>query len=291
MGMADAVRTVRNAAIGVREGLYAPPGHFLSPLPSTEDIRRGVTWSHSGADLVGVDLEQDQQLQLFAAIGPRLAELPQDLRYTAEAPNRMYPLADAAIYSAMIRRTIPSHIVEVGSGYSSAVALDAADRWNLSTRFTFIEPYPERLLGLLTPADQQRVHLRTEPVQDTPLTTFATMEPGDIMFIDSSHVAKTGSDVLWLFTRVLPIVPPGVLVHVHDIFWPFEYPETWLDERRAWNENYFLHTFLVLNKAYRIRLFNDWLWQAHPHLAEQYLPGTSAVRPGGIWLERAAATP
>jgi predicted O-methyltransferase YrrM len=289
MEVSKAARVVRNAAVGIREKLYSPPGHFLSPVPDGSDSARATAWAEAvdGA-LPGVDLNEDAQLQLFASIGADLVSVPRDGRYTDGPQNRMYQLADAAVYSALIRKTKPAHIVEVGSGYSSAVALDTADRWHLSTRFTFIEPYPERLLGLLSDADRQRVELRREVVQDSPVELFANLMAGDIVFIDSSHVAKAGSDVTWLLTRVLPTLRAGVLVHIHDIFWPFEYPREWLDERRGWNENYFVHAFLVNNEAFRIVLFNDWVWRTHGDVVERFLPATSGQRPGGLWLEKMA---
>jgi predicted O-methyltransferase YrrM len=288
MGVSKAARVVRNAAVAIREQLYSPPGHFQSPLPGVEDSARASAWAKAVDDLTGVDLGEEAQLQLFTAIGASLADLPRNGRYFDGSPNRMYPFADAAVYSALIKAVNPARIVEVGSGYSSAVALDTADRWQLPIQFTFIEPYPERLLGLLSNADRERVQLRREIVQDCPLDVFAELASGDILFIDSSHVAKAGSDVIWLLTRVLPGLRAGVRVHVHDIFWPFEYPETWLDERRGWNESYFLHAFLINNSAFRIILFNDWIWQMHGDLVERFLPGIDAGRPGGVWLEKIA---
>jgi predicted O-methyltransferase YrrM len=288
MGVSKAARIVRNAVVGIRERLYSPPGHFLSPVPGREDTVRAMEWATAVDGLPGIDLNEEAQLRLFTSIGGGLGDVPRNARYTDGPPNRMYPLADAAVYSALIRRVDPARIVEVGSGYSSAVALDTADQWRLPTRFTFIEPYPERLLGLLNDVDRQRVELRREVVQDSPLDVFTTLVSGDIVFIDSSHVAKAGSDVIWLMTRILPCLRAGVLVHIHDIFWPFEYPRAWLDERRGWNEDYFLHVFLVNNTAFRIILFNDWIWQTRRDLAERFLPECSGARPGGLWLEKTA---
>lgn len=247
-----------------------------------------MAWADAVDGLPGVDLGEQAQLELFTTIGTKLADLPRDGRYTDEPPNCMYPPSDAAVYSALIRTFNPARIVEVGSGYSSAVALDTADRWQLPMQFTFIEPYPERLLGLLSDDDRERVTLRREIVQDTPPQVFEDLAPGDVLFIDSSHVAKAGSDVMWLLTRILPTLPAGVLVHVHDIFWPFEYPREWLHERRGWNENYLLHAFLINNSTFRILLFNDWVWQTHSDLAARFLPVAEAGRPGGIWLEKTA---
>lgn len=286
MGVANAARVIRNAVVGVREGLYSPPGHFLSPLPGIGDTHRGLAWAQSVDGLPGIEIDEAEQLRLFGQIGPGLADVPLDGRYTVGPDNHMFCLADAAVYSALIRQLEPARIVEIGSGYSSAVALDTADRWNLPTRFTFVEPFPDRLLALLTRSDRQRVELRREAVQDSPRQVFAQLRGGDVLFVDSSHVVKTGSDVVWLMTRVLPYLQPGVIVHFHDIFWPFEYPQRWLEERRGWNEDYFVHAFLLHNSAYRVRLFNDWLWQRHADLVERFLPAARRDRPGSLWLRK-----
>jgi predicted O-methyltransferase YrrM len=286
--MLDAARRLRNTAAGLRQGgLFAQPGHFGSPIPGRADTVQGRAWADGVTELPGVALDAERQVALFRELGPTLAEVPQDGRYTRHPPNTMLPLADAAVLSALLRHVRPARFVEVGSGYSSGAALDTADRWELPTRFTFVEPFPEqRLDGLLTEADRRRVVVRREFVQNTPLSVFEELDAGDMLFVDSSHVAKTGSDVLRLITRIIPALRPGVLVHIHDMFWPFEYPEEWLAEGRAWNEAYLVHAFLVHNQVWQIRLFSDWMWQTHPDLVTTFLPEGRTDRPGSLWLQR-----
>ena len=111
------------------------------------------------------------------------------------------------------------------------------------------------------------------------------MAAGDILIIDSSHVAKTGSDVNYLYFDVLPRLVPGVLVHVHDIGFPFEYPRSWVAEGRSWNEAYLLRAFLTFNSDYRIELWNGCLHALHDDAFAQCPP----VRGGSqIWLRRTA---
>jgi predicted O-methyltransferase YrrM len=198
----------------------------------------------------------------------------------------MYELADAAVYHAMLRKFRPSRIIEVGSGYSTAVALDTISTHGLETEVTCIEPYPERLRSLMRPSDE--VQLREQIVQDVPLSTFDALQSGDFLFIDSTHVVKAGSDVVWTTLRVLPRLTRGVIVHVHDIFWPLEYKPNWLLGRRDWNEIYLLHAFLSGNSQWRVLFFNDHVWQAHPALVAENLPETAGQRPGGIWLQKVA---
>lgn len=280
----------------LREPPWAAPGHFYSPVPSAADTDRAVARREqeiaaaTSAGLPGIDLNAEGQRILFKELAASFNDLPQKQtegwRYHPD--NVMYGLADAAIYHAMLRRFPPKRIVEVGSGFSSAVALDTADRFlpDAEMKFTFIEPYPDRLLGLLGDRDRKRCALIKSPVQDAGTQVFEELEPGDILFIDSSHVSKAGSDVNLLFFEILPRLADGVLVHVHDILWPFEYPERWLRQRRGWTEAYLLRAFLAFNSAFSIELFNAWFWHSEPELVREALPAAAGQLPGGIWLRK-----
>src|SRR5215813_6428814 len=219
---------------------FVPAGHFYSPLPSLDDIKRdaGRLYGPPPTKLPGIDLNEDAQLALLGEITRYYRELPFPAekstarRYYFENP--FYSYSDAIFLYGMLRHAAPKRIVEVGSGHSSGVMLDT-DELFLGGRvdFTFIEPYPDRLLSLLKPADAGRVKILTQRVQDAGLEPFLALKSNDILFIDSSHVLKIGSDVHYLLTEVLPRLRPGVYVHVHDVFYPFEYPEEWLVEGRA----------------------------------------------------------
>jgi len=269
----------RKSANALSDAVVRPPfvrnGHFYSPVNGAADVERALAW---GEDLPGVQLRAEQQVELFGELAPLLDGVT-DRRY--RTPNGMYDAADALVYQAFVRRLRPRRVIEVGAGFSTAKLLDTADEHAPELRVTCVEPYPDRLLGLLRPED--KIDLIQAPVQDVPVETFLQLESGDILFIDSTHVAKAGSDVLWLFLRVLPRLANGVVVHVHDVFWPFEYPERWLREGRSWNEDYLLHAFLCHNDAWRIELFSSWLWKQHPELVPEHLRQDN---PGAIWLRR-----
>ena len=289
-------RLVTAGAAILRGPPWAPPGHFYSPVPGRADIARAVrrrgreaaAAPHEG--LAGIDLRAEEQRVQFKELSVYFPDLPvarsEGWRYDPD--NSMYGLGDAAVYHAMLRRYPPRRVVEVGSGYSSAVALDTADRYLDKVAFTFIEPYPQRLLRLLGPSDQDRCTLIRRPVQDVDMRVFAELSAGDILFIDSSHVSKAGSDVNFLFFDVLPRLADGVLVHVHDILWPFEYPEPWLRQRRGWNESYLLRAFLAYNSVFTVELFNAWLWANEPDAVRALLPAAAGQLPGGIWLRKGA---
>jgi hypothetical protein len=120
--------------------------------------------------------------------------------------------------------------------------------------------------------------------QDVPLPEFSKLAAGDMLFIDSSHVAKTGSDVNFLVFEVLPILQPGVIVHVHDILWPFEYPQEWVVKLRwSWNEAYLLRAFLQFNTAFEIMLFNSYVGERRRSFLEKRMPLALSIG-GLVWL-------
>lgn len=187
----------------------------------------------------------------------------------------MFGWADASVYRAMLGWLQPERIIEAGSGYSTMIALDEG------YPVTCIEPHPDRLLSLVRPGDP--VTLLRQLVQDVPLSLYGELAAGDILFIDSSHVVKAGSDVCWLLLRVLPRLAPGAMMHLHDIFWPFEYPAAWLREHRDWTEDYLLNAFLSGNAGWEILWFSSWLWRCHPEVVPEHL---RAEDPGSIWLRK-----
>ena len=153
---------------------------------------------------------------------------------------------------------------------------------------TFIDPYPQRLLSLLSEDDSARHEVISDVVQNVSMERFTSLGAGDVLFIDSSHVVKIGSDVVHLVTAVLPRLNNGVIVHVHDVFWPFEYPEAWVRNGRAWNEDYIIKAFLQFNTAFTILFFNSYIAAHHSAAAERHLPLFMKNPGGGLWIEKTA---
>jgi hypothetical protein len=173
----------------------------------------------------------------------------------------------------------------VGSGFSSAVTLDTRQAHLPELEVTFVEPYPALLESRLRPGDQEAVRILPQRVQDVGLAPFDALEPGDVLFIDSSHVVRVGSDAQFLYGEVLPRLPAGVVVHVHDIVWPFEYSREWTYEGRMWNEAYVLRALLV-GATFDTLFWNDWIARAHPEEFFAAFPGTWGSPGGSIWLRR-----
>jgi hypothetical protein len=272
---------------------FAPPGHFYSPLPDLEEVaRRGAElFKSSVRSIPGVELNEAAQLTLLERFRGFYSEQPftpqrsSARRYHFENP--MYSYSDALFLYFMLRHLQPRRVIEVGSGYSSCVTLDTSELFlQGSVKCTFIEPFPDRLLGLLRPGDKDRVEVLTSPLQQLASARFSELGANDILFIDSTHVSKIGSDVNRLLFEVLPSLSPGVYVHIHDIFYPFEYPRTWIEEGRAWNEAYLLRAFLQYNSAFEIVLFTSFLHQRHPQLLAELFPLSTRNPGASLWIRR-----
>jgi hypothetical protein len=244
----------------------------------------------------GVRFDVDEQwalVQELAAYVSELESVPYDqppgepLAYCWN--NDFWRGLDALVHYGMIRRLRPSRVVEIGCGWSSllmARALARNDADGAPAAVHQIEPYPREALMAVLPGSwtlQRSMLQRSSPAAIEQLTS------GDILFYDGSHVARAGSDVNWFFFEVLPRVAPGVIVHVHDIFWPSDYPEEWIFERgQTWNEQYILQAFLMYNEHFELLLANAAVVASYgadvarlfASLPEQFSGGCSA------WIRR-----
>jgi predicted O-methyltransferase YrrM len=287
----EAIRAARDDA-DADAPQFVPPGHFYSPVARLAEVRRDAARIFARPrTFAGIDLDEPGQLALLEELAPLYRDMPFPEQRTAEFryfyENPAYSYSDAVFLHCMIRHEKPKRIIEVGSGYSSAMMLDTNELYCAkSIQCTFIEPYPELLHSLLRADDRQRVEILPIRVQDVALARFEALEAGDILFIDSTHVARPGGDVNYLYFEVLPRLKPGVLVHVHDVFAAFEYPEVWVHEGRNWNEVYLLRAFLVFNGAFRVRLFNTFLERFHRDWFERQMPLCLKNEGGSIWLQR-----
>jgi Methyltransferase domain len=273
--------------------LWQPPGHFYSPIPSPTDIAR--QYGRREEAPAGIALNEEAQLALLEAIGavtqshPFVEQPTEGMRYYFR--NLAFGPVDALVWSALLRLWRPVNVIEVGSGFSTAVLLDTSERFlSHSVNITLVEPYPALVQSLLKPND--RVHMLSSDVQDVPLAEFEKLRSGDVLFIDSTHVSKSGSDVNFLLFDVLPRLAIGVNVHVHDVFYPFEYPREWATQGRAWNEAYLLRAFLYENPRFEVVLWSSWLAINHANALHSAIPVPNSLRsfwdPASIWLRKRA---
>lgn len=277
-------------------GVHIRGIHYYDPLPDFQHITAEQT--RQRREPPAFDLNLPAQLELQRVLSSNWATELQHI--AADNTSKGFPFdnayfskLDAAIYYALIRHLKPATIIEVGCGFSTRIANMALKR-NRSEghlgKLICIEPYPEARLTEFA----LEMELIQQPVQEVSLDMFRELKGNDILFIDSSHVAKFQSDVCHEFLTILPALAPGVWVHVHDIFFPMDYPATWLvDKRIAFNEQYLLEAFLALNPSYTAQCCLHALWLDHQAAMARFwptecLPANGQLGAGSFWMKRFA---
>lgn len=267
------------------------PGHFYSPVVDLDEIDAlaDVVFAADPTDLPGIDLHLDAQWDLVRELAESMASAPPTTWRRYRTDNPMYGLDDASLLRAMLRHVAPDRIVEIGSGYSTAAMLDMFDEPGFpagEARLEIYEPHPQQLQQLMVAGDEERVQIVGIPAQRVQPDVAAGLGPGDLLLIDSTHVLKTGSDVHHELFRLLPALPVGVTIGLHDVFPCFEYPHDWVVEGRNWNEIYGLRAFLQYNEAFRILLWPNTLAVIDPQRWQSLMPPDAGRGGGTIWLRR-----
>jgi predicted O-methyltransferase YrrM len=269
------------------------PGHYYSPSPAADEVADAFEKLHRQRpdDIAGIDLQLDRQREIYDVLAASYGEQPFSDVQTADRrfyfANECFEWTDAICLYSLMRHFRPRRIVEIGSGYSSAVMLDVNELFlGGTTELTFIEPYPDRLLRLLKPEDRARTRIIEQKLQAVPDAPWADLQANDMLFIDSSHVSKCGSDVNRIVFEILPSLRPGVLVHVHDIFPGFEYPRPWIEAGRHWNEAYLMRAFLQFNSAFEIVFWAPFAVARWRSEVAEKTPLFLRDSGGSLWLKR-----
>lgn len=292
-----AIKTLQKAdpRLVERCGFRLEPLNYYSPLNSLQFLEDNRDlWSPSVP--LDIDWRVEHQLEVAREVSryiPELADIPDHAGCGSEFywQNDFWNSADALVQYGLLRSRKPAKLIEVGCGFSSLLAARAL-RKNLeenrerTTDVTLIEPYPRRELLDKLPRPWRQV---ATILQRCPFEWFEGLRAGDVLFYDGSHCCHTASDVNWFFFQVLPRLGEGVLIHLHDIFFPRDYPEPWLLERlQSWNEQFVLQAFLMHNSVYRVEIANAFI--AHAREAEiRALYGT--VQPfwgASFWMMKGA---
>ncbi len=193
--------------------------------------------------------------------------------------NGWFESPDAEVLYAVVRLNRPRRIVEIGSGFSTKISRLAILDGGLDTRLVSIDPQP-RVDVLAWVDDCHRLPVERLGNQDW----WRDLEERDILFVDSSHTVKTGGDVVHLFLRILPRLRAGVLVHIHDVFLPYEYPREWVIDRGwGWNEQYLVQAMLASGEAYEVLWPGHWLQRTEPDFAG-FFPRAQSRRASSLWL-------
>lgn len=250
-----------------QHGLHLVRNHYYGVLPDTSQFDEkwwaSIPYQSAFENILKADIEA-----IFAKVltwAEALQSIPREASDGFYWNNDMFPPLDAIVLYGMLREYRPPRLLEVGSGFSTQISLLAAH--HSQTKISCIEPYPPQRLLTHEPELENLIRL---PVQNVPLNTFSTLQAGDFLFIDTTHASKLGSDVNHLIFNVFPHIQPGVYIHIHDIFLPYEYPKRWYDEISIfWNEQYLLLAYLLENPHIEIILPNYWLSLKHKDMLKK----------------------
>ncbi|MGA9884761.1 MAG: class I SAM-dependent methyltransferase [Candidatus Acidiferrales bacterium] len=280
-------------------GLHLLPVHFYSPVPATKTLPP-ETWSRC-AEMPGVRTNIKKQLVLLATLARRFRKeyeafpgrKPEgSAPHTYYSSNGFFDDVDGYVLYSMVRQFRPRRVIEVGSGnttylFAQAIARNRKDERRYRCDLTAIEPYPNEMLKAGFPG---LTRLIAKPLQDVPLSEFEKLGRNDILFIDSSHILKIGSDVQRELLEIVPRLAKGVIVHFHDIFLPKEYPRNWVEEmNRYFTEQYLLQAFLAFNDSFEIVLAPAYLHAQHPKAMEAAFHSyhrAQAWSPSSFWIRK-----
>jgi predicted O-methyltransferase YrrM len=272
-----------------RCGISLTPANFYSTVPSVDDIERSFEYATPEPFLVEGLFDAKLMRQVLSELcefgrgldGPR--EDDPDAPRAFFWNNGQFMHSDAAAYYAFIRSRKPRHILEIGAGYSTLVA-SAAVAANGVGEIICVEPFPRPFLESVP---HVREIVRTPAQALDPQWVNELLVDGDVLFIDSTHTVKIGSDCLHLYLRLLPALRHRVLVQVHDIFLPDGMPKAWaLDKQIYWTEQYLLLAYLLDNPKVRVLYGSNYHRLRNRDLLAQLAPPDILPAGGSFWFER-----
>lgn len=275
--------------------------HYYSPIPDPADFGPGF-WEEQ-SDLPGLTIDGAAGLQMLEDIFPKYLDEFRK-RYAIDKPqgqttafyliNGVYMAVDAHAYYALVRAFKPARIIEIGSGMSTQLAVDAlAENGNTGDAgtITAIDPHPSDFLRSVT-----SVNLQETKLQDVDLSLFSELDTNDILFIDSTHVLREGNDVQLEYLEILPRLSDGVLVHIHDISLPKRYPKVYFDTGMYWNEQYLAQAFLAFNRRFKIIWAGNYMMLNFPEQMMSAFPEIADMRkvfpssePSALWMRTSPA--
>ena len=278
-----------------RLGFHVTPNHFYQPIPDTRTVRE--EWWRQHSELPGLDMREAAQLEFLDETSTHFKKEYDAFPHERTGVPHQYFLhndqfggVDGQVLYSMIRYLKPARIYEIGSGNSTYLSAQAirknTEEGGGAAELVAFEPYPNEVLRAGFPGLSRLVMTK---IQDVPLAEFDKLGEGDILFIDSSHVLKIGSDVQYEYLEILPRLRKGVVIHIHDIFMPAEYPRKWvMEDRRFWTEQYLLQAFLAFNDHFEVVWGASYMHLRHPDkLTAAFASYDRHVHwPGSFWLQK-----
>jgi predicted O-methyltransferase YrrM len=241
-------------------GIFPLTNHYYEPLFDFEKLKKNL---YKDRNLPGINFNLNRQVNNLSnfVYANELLELnlkKKSSNYNFNIENKFFEHGDAEIYYQLIRYTKPKNILEIGSGQSTLIALEAIkknkDIDKINTKITCVEPYENVWIN------QLNIKILRKKIEDIDKNYYLNLKSGDILFIDSSHVIRPQGDVLKIFLEIIPKLNKGVMIHVHDIFTPKDYPNKWLiNENKFWNEQYLVEALMMNKDKYEIYLMLNYL--------------------------------
>lgn len=279
----------------LRHGYLPMPVHFYSPVPDIEDLKQRKIWAKKSS-LFGLAWLPQKQRDFLKKLGRKYS---QECHWPLNPPtnstqfylnNNCFSFGCAASLHSMIRNFQPKNVIEIGSGHSSKIISQALKMNKNNSRYTIIDPYPPDYISQRKIKFNQLIKKRVELIDSK---IFKSLKANDILFIDSSHSVKIGGDVNFLYLEILPRLKPGVIVHIHDIALPYEYPKSYAQSetfRQFWTEQYLLQSFLSLNEKFEILLAMNYLMTDYPidfkKAFKFYNPEIHLLKSSSFWMKR-----
>lgn len=281
--------------MAAKHGYFLLKNHYYSPIPDPSDIP--LNYWQTQSELVGLEINEQKIQSLLSELDPYITEFRESVPNfqtgdeTLFLINGSFMAVDAHIYYSFIRYFKPKKIIEIGSGRSTLFAAKA-NQINegieaIKPYLIALDPYPPEYLN-------NNAHISEiipQKLQEIDVTFFANLQKNDILFIDSTHVLRTGNDVQMEYCEILPRLAPGVLVHIHDISLPKHYPRVYFDNELYWNEQYLLQAFLAFNSKFEILWPGNYMMIKYPEILAKIFPEFQVMRqhfpmsePTSFWL-------
>lgn len=281
-------RLPRSKAMLQRAGCFPVRDHYYEPSFRNEAIRELLSTER---DLPGINWNREGQLELLGSFSYNEELVTFSRRKISDdefyVDNDAFGSGDAEYWYSLIRFKKPKRIIEVGSGFSTrmarqALAANECEDAQYACEHILIEPYEHDWL------EELGITVIREKVEDLDMQIFEKLDVDDILFIDSSHMIRPRGDVVFEYLELLPRLKAGVIVHVHDIFSPKDYPAEWIvDEVRFWNEQYLLEAFLTLNNEWTIIGALNFLRHHHYRELKEKCPFLTEDRePGSFYIQK-----
>jgi len=270
--------------------------HFYSPIPDISDLQTRNIFSKK-SKMNGIDFRELEQLDLLHELGSKYGQEcdwpiePTSNEEEFYLKNSSFSFGCASALHTMIRNFKPKNIIEIGSGYSSRVisgALDLNINEGHDCNYLIIDPYPNEIIKNKLKHVSEITDKRVELVSPA---IFDCLGENDILFIDSGHTVRTGSDVNFLILDIIPLLAKGVIIHFHDICLPYEYPEIYFTNaafRMFWTEAYLLQSFLAFNNSFEVLLAMNYLQTDHMDKFEQAFQKSKSnfLKSGSFWIKK-----